>query len=211
MPSASILLVDDELINLKVYRALLGKEDYDLVAVDSGTEALEIVTANPTFDLILLDVAIPDLDGIEVCRRLKSAPSTAHIPIVLVSGFRIDDDSIREGMAVGADGYLTKPIDDVALRSWVKATLRISTLQRELSDRVPDMPRRGKELQGALDELSRDVNAPLQAMYAGVERLAAALPKDGESQQLLAQITENAEKVADIIAQASITAMMPRK
>lgn len=206
MADAAILMVDDDPINIKLFRALLGTEDYDLVAADSGREAVEIVTANPKFDLVLLDVSMPDLDGIEVCRRLKEDPRTRHIPIVLVSAYRTDDQSVREGLRVGADGYLTKPIDDVILRAWVKATLRISQLQRELARQNANGGCDDTALLKRFAELSHEVNNPLQAIYAGAELLGLDLSHEPKSRELLNQIRAGAEKVAALVARASIAA-----
>ena len=111
MEPATILLVDDNPVNLSILRTMLGKDGHELIAADGGHAAIELVSNNPTFDLILLDVALPDLDGIEVCRRLKGDTRTADIPIVLVSAVKTDDESIRQGLEAGADGYLTKPIE----------------------------------------------------------------------------------------------------
>ncbi len=201
---ASILIVDDNPVNLSVLRALLSKDAYDLVACDNGLSALDIVRNNPSFDLILIDVVMPGVDGIEVCRRLKKDPATAYIPIVLISAYRTDDSSIREGLAAGADGYLTQPIEDMALRSWVKATLRISALQRELIQRSASAERpNAAEVYQRFARLSHDVNSPLQALYAGADLLSLDLEHNVEAQELIRGILENAERVTSLVAEAS--------
>jgi DNA-binding response OmpR family regulator len=96
---------------------LLGK--LDVVAVDSFAAALEAI-ARRRPDVILLDRMLPDLDGLEVCRRLKAAPASSDIPIVFLSA-RSDPADVKAGMDAGADGYLTKPFDPVVLAQRIKA------------------------------------------------------------------------------------------
>lgn len=207
MGAASILIVDDNPVNLGVLRGLLSRDDYDLVAAKDGESALDIVRANPTFDLILLDVFMPGINGIEVCRRLKEDPNTAPIPIVLVSAHLTDEASIREGLAAGAEGYLTKPIEDVALRAWVKATLRISSLQRKLfSAEPPEKRPPAQEVMERFARLSHAVNNPLQALYAAADLLSLDLEENESQQALVRDILANAERVAQIVAEASLLA-----
>ena len=116
---ARILIVDDDPVSMAVIQGLLDREGYEICKVDMGGPALDLITVDPSFDLILLDVMLPDTDGITLCRTLKSNPRTEHIPIVLISGFRTDDHSIRDGLEAGAEGYLLKPFEDMALRAWV--------------------------------------------------------------------------------------------
>lgn len=207
MSAVTILIVDDNPVNLSVLRALLGREDYDLISAGSGQEALDLVAANPRFNLILLDVAMPDLNGIDVCRRLKADPVSAHIPIVLISALRTDDESIRQGLDAGADGYLAQPIEDIALKAWVKATLRISQLQQELHGRVAESSDEPLEsLVSLFTNLSHGVNNPLQALYAAADMLALELPEDSPGQELVKEILVNAERVAQLVAEASLQA-----
>jgi len=114
------LVVEDErdvlgVIDLSL--RLLGK--LDVVAVDSFAAALEAIERRRP-DVILLDRMLPDLDGLEVCRRLKAAPNSSGIPIVFLSA-RSDPADVKAGMDAGADGYLTKPFDPVVLAQRIKA------------------------------------------------------------------------------------------
>lgn len=203
---AKILLVDDNRVNLTMLRALLNQDDYDLVASDSAQATLDLVRENPNFDLILLDVVMPDMDGVEVCRQLKADPQTAHIPIVLISALRTDDESVRKGLQMGADGYLAKPVEDVALRAWVKATLRISQLQRELAGRQFATRAGDENLLHLFARLSHSVNNPLQALYAAADMLTLELPEGSTSRALVADILIQAERVAEMVANASLMA-----
>ena len=203
---ARILVVDDDPVSMAVIQGLLEREGYDICKMDTGGEALDLVTLDPAFDLILLDVILPDTDGITLCRTLKSNPGTEHIPIVLISGFRTDDTSIRNGLEAGADGYLLKPIEDVALRAWVRATLHISALHKELAARVSAAAPGEEETLRKFAKLSHAVNNPLQTLYATVDILSLNLPQSDELNALTADIFKHAETVAKLVAEASLQA-----
>lgn len=121
--SARVLVVDDILPNVKLLEAKLSNEYYDVITASSGEEALQKVASdNP--DIVLLDVMMPEMDGFEVCKRLKSNPDTAHIPVVMVTALTDIEDKVK-GLEVGADDFLSKPIDDVALMARVRSLARL--------------------------------------------------------------------------------------
>jgi len=128
--TARILIVDDIITNIKVLEAKLRAEYYEVLTANSGTEGLAI--AQKDFpDLILLDVMMPVMDGFEVCRRLKAAPTTAHIPVVMVTALDGVEDRVR-GLEAGADDFLTKPIDEMALMARIKNLVRLKLMRDEL-------------------------------------------------------------------------------
>jgi two-component system cell cycle response regulator len=132
--TARILVVDDIPANVKLLEARLTAEYYEVVTASDGYAALEICE-NSNVDVILLDVMMPGMDGFEVCRRLKSRPSTAHIPVILVTALDQDDDRIT-GLNFGADDFLTKPVNDLQLLARVKSLVRLKNLTDELRLRV---------------------------------------------------------------------------
>lgn len=203
MTTATILLVDDNPVNLVVLRALLGKEGYELIAADSGQAAIDLVRGNPRFDLILLDVSMPDLDGFTVCRLLKDDPTTAHIPIVFVSGVRTDPESVSKGYAAGGAGYLTKPIEDAQVRAWVKATLQVSRPFRELAEQQGSSPANVQELREAVAALPGVVKGHLEFIYANADALAVELPEDSPFRQRLEEVKTRVERVVDAIKHVS--------
>lgn len=206
MDGTKILVADDDPVSLKVIARLLERDGYDPVTTDSGGAVAEMVRADPGIKLLLLDVVMPDVDGIAVCRELKEDPQTAHVPVILISGFRKDDTSIQAGLEAGAEGYLLKPIEDIALRAWVKATLRISSLQRELAAHTPGTAPSHSDALERFAKLSHAVNNPLQALYATVDMLMLSLPENEEASALAADIFEHAERVAKVVAEASLQA-----
>jgi two-component system cell cycle response regulator len=132
--TARILVVDDVPANVKLLEARLSAEYYEVVTASDGYAALDICE-NSNVDVILLDVMMPGMDGFEVCRRLKSRPSTAHIPVILVTALDQDSDRIT-GLNFGADDFLTKPVNDLQLLARVKSLVRLKNLTDELRLRV---------------------------------------------------------------------------
>ncbi len=128
---ARILVVDDHEDNVELLRARLAARGYEIETAQDGEEALERVAARAP-DLILLDVMMPKLDGIEVVRRVKADPSLPFIPIIMQTALETTEDKV-EGLDAGADDYITKPIDFAELEARVKSLLRIKALQEELA------------------------------------------------------------------------------
>ena len=126
-----ILVVDDHEDNVELLRARLEARGYQVEAARDGLEALERVDARAP-DLILLDVMMPKLDGIEVVRRIKGNPKLPFIPIIMQTALETTEDKV-EGLDAGADDYITKPIDFAELEARVKSLLRIKALQEELA------------------------------------------------------------------------------
>jgi CheY-like chemotaxis protein len=109
-----VLVVDDDRVIQQLLEVNLELEGYEVVATAAdGKEALEkIAELKP--DLVILDIMMPKMDGLEVCRRLRADPELAKIPVILLSA-RAQDMDIREGLEIGASAYLTKPFDPVEL------------------------------------------------------------------------------------------------
>jgi two-component system cell cycle response regulator len=132
--SARVLVVDDIPANVKLLEAKLGAEYFDVVTAMNGIDALEICERGET-DIVLLDVMMPGMNGFEVCRRLKSSATTAHIPVVMVTTLDQPSDRLK-GLDAGADDFLTKPIDDTALFARVRSLVRLKSVTDELRQRA---------------------------------------------------------------------------
>jgi two-component system cell cycle response regulator len=132
--TARVLVVDDVPANVKLLEARLSAEYFDVVTAMSGKEALAICE-RAECDLVLLDVMMPDMDGFEVCRRLKTNPATHFIPVVMVTALDQPSDRVR-GLESGADDFLTKPIPDVALIARVRSLARLKMVTDELRMRA---------------------------------------------------------------------------
>src|SRR5215467_1811439 len=132
--TARILVVDDIPSNVKLLEARLSAEYFDVVTANCGQEALAICE-RAECDVVLLDVMMPDMDGFEVCRRLKSNPATHHLPVVMVTALDQPSDRIK-GLEAGADDFLTKPVSDVALIARVRSLSRLKVMTDELRMRA---------------------------------------------------------------------------
>lgn len=132
--TARILVVDDIPANVKMLEARLLAEYFDVITAENGFAALELCEKTQV-DLILLDIMMPGIDGFTVCERLKASPRTAHIPVVMVTALDQPSDRVR-GLKVGADDFLTKPVNDMQLMSRVKSLLRLKALSDELRVRA---------------------------------------------------------------------------
>lgn len=128
--TARVLVVDDIPANVKLLEAKLGAEYFDVVTAGSGLDALAAIDSEKP-DIVLLDVMMPGMDGFEVCRRVKGNAATAHIPVVMVTALDQVSDRV-EGLEAGADDFLTKPVNDVALFARVRSLVRIKTMVDEL-------------------------------------------------------------------------------
>src|SRR5690606_32753357 len=128
--TARILVVDDVPANVKLLEARLLAEYFEVITASSGKEALE-ACENGKIDVVLLDIMMPEMDGFEVCRRLKGDPATAHIPVVMITALDQTADRVR-GLEAGADDFLTKPVDDLQLMTRVRSLVRLKSLTDEL-------------------------------------------------------------------------------
>jgi two-component system cell cycle response regulator len=132
--SARVLVVDDVPANVKLMEARLSAEYFDVITAYSGQEALA-ACERAECDIVLLDVMMPDMDGFDACRKLKSNPVTHHIPVVMVTALDQPSDRVR-GLEAGADDFLTKPVSDVALVSRVRSLSRLKMVTDELRMRA---------------------------------------------------------------------------
>ena len=131
--TARVLVVDDLEPNVKLLEAKLRAEYFDVIGAYSGQEAIDLAVKEKP-DIILLDVMMPGMDGFEACRQLKANPETMHIPVVMVTALDQQADRVS-GLESGADDFLTKPVEDVALFARVRSLTRLKMLTDELRAR----------------------------------------------------------------------------
>jgi two-component system cell cycle response regulator len=153
--TARVLIVDDHAVNIRLLEARLAAEYFAVVTAGDGPQALEIC-ARGECDIVLLDVLMPGMDGLEVCRRLKQNPATAHLPVVMITALDEPGDRVA-GLEAGADDFLTKPVDDLALITRVKSLVRLKALTDELMRHVSTTAEIG--LDEPFDPASIDGNA----------------------------------------------------
>jgi adenylate cyclase len=160
-----ILIVDDNPENLDILEARLASHGYDILTARDGEEALATAREKRP-DLILLDIMMPKLDGIEVCRRLKADRSLPFMPIIMVTA-KADSKDIVRGLEAGGDEYLTKPVDQAALVARIKSMLRI----KGLHDTVQEQAARLEVQAAELSEWNRTLEQRVQQQVAQLERL----------------------------------------
>ncbi len=131
--TARILIVDDQIHALQGMSRIMKGAGYEVLEASNGQDCLKLAAEHKP-DLILLDIVLPDIDGREVCRRIKSDPETADIYVVLFSSMHIDSDSQAEGLEHGADGYIARPIPNRELLARVKSILRLKYAETRFSE-----------------------------------------------------------------------------
>ena len=175
--TARILVVDDVPANVKLLEARLSAEYFEVSTAANGFDAL-LLCGRDAFDVVLLDVMMPGLDGFEVCRRLKADPATAHVPVVLVTALDRSADRVR-GLEAGADDFLTKPVDELALVARVRSLVRFKQVVDELRRQVDAAAKlklqRGSGGEAGVDEGGRGRVLLIEDRASSAERLVASL------------------------------------
>jgi DNA-binding response OmpR family regulator len=172
---AQVLVVDDNEMNRDMLSRRLERQGYHVIVAENGMRALELVAEN-AFDLILLDIMMPKLNGYEVLERLKTDQATRHIPIIMISA--VDDlDSVVKCIELGAEDYLFKPFNPVLLKARVSASL--------------DKKRSRDQLQAGMDMGAlRVIHEQAQALVSG--HLGTLTPSQ---QQAVQEIYEQASQL----------------
>jgi two-component system cell cycle response regulator len=153
--SGRVLVVDDVATNRLLLRAKLSSAYYDVAVAENGRQALEMARREQP-DMVMLDVMMPDMDGFEVCARLKAAEETAHIPVIMVTALDTAEERIR-GLEAGADDFLSKPFNDLALFARVRNLMRMKMMFDEL--RLRDLTSRELGLTDFVSEQEIELEA----------------------------------------------------
>jgi adenylate cyclase len=153
-----LLVADDNPLNVDILRTRLSAQGYEVVTASDGEAALALARAEQP-DLLLLDIMMPGLDGLEVCRRLKSDATLPFMPVILVTA-KADSRDVVAGLDAGADEYLPKPVDQAALVARVKSMLRIKALHDTVEEQA-----------AALGEWNRTLETRVRAQVEQLEGL----------------------------------------
>ncbi len=174
--TARVLVVDDVHANLKLLETRLRLEYFEVLTATNGPDAIAICESGGC-DIVLLDVMMPGMDGLEVCRRLRATSETAHLPIVLVTALDRPADRVR-GLEAGADDFLTKPVDELALIARVRSLARLKYSIDELRSRAAQSAAAG--VMEFIEELQPDASNRGRILLvdchrSSIERAARAL------------------------------------
>ena len=153
-----ILIVDDERFNINVLADLL-KPNYKVMVAINGEQALKAVGGAKPPDLVLLDIMMPEMDGYEVCRRIKAAPATRDIPIIFVTAMGQEDDETK-GLDLGAADYLTKPISPSIVEARVRTQLELRRTMKDLRAAHAVIEAQRDRMQAELD-VGRDIQTSM--------------------------------------------------
>ena len=201
---ATILAVDDVPDNLTILMDMLG-QDYQMKVANSGARALKIMESGKMPDLILLDVMMPEMDGFEVCRRIKSNPATAEIPIIFLTTMGQSTD-VTKGFSLGAADYVSKPADPAILKARMETHLKLQRNIAELKRNRIELIEKNTVLQDNLrlrEEVERISRHDLRNPMAGIIGFTANLLSDDTVHQshkdLLYDIEQSAYNVLNMV------------
>jgi DNA-binding response OmpR family regulator len=203
MSAPKILVVDDQPINVQLLKRKLEKEGIEILTAYSGQEALDQV-AQTKPDLILLDVMMPDMDGIEVCERLQADDASRHIPIIFVTARNSKEGKI-EGLGVGGVDYITKPLDLDETLARVRTQLRVVQITREMMDLQRRLveARRAATIGAVTQGVAHNLNNLLGVVLGYLDLIKSHYDKP-EQVKKNAQSVENAvQRIVSIIRQLS--------
>lgn len=200
---AKVLVVDDIADNVKLLSYELGDSGHEPIGAADGIEALELAASEHP-DAILLDIMMPGIDGIEVCRRLKADPSTRAIPVLMVTAIDTDEEIIR-GLDAGAEDYITKPFHFPVVLARLRAALRAKADQDQLVEvnRQLTESRARAELSSRakstfLTNLSHEVRTPLNAVL-GVSQILLDSELPPQHRQLVRTIQDSGQSLLTLI------------
>lgn len=187
---ARILLVDDDVLIIKLYQVILKSESFDLDIAMSGKE-MQAAIQQQTPDVILLDVVLPDSNGLDLCTQLKKDPVFSSIKIIMVSGEEVSPVQIAEGIELGADDYLVKPFHPKELLARVKNCLKLKIAEAELRHANLELKNLSNHLQHIREEerkiVAREVQEEIGQLIAAIKMdidwLAISVPGITEQQK----------------------------
>jgi DNA-binding response OmpR family regulator len=179
----------------RVVRGIFESDGIEVLTASSGEEALTTLAEVECVDLVLLDVLLEGMSGIEVCRKIKGNPRWRELPVLMVTGRDAPAERI-EGFQVGAADYLTKPFHPPELRARVLVHLRIRQLQREVAEDA-----RLATLLATISSVNHEINNPLTAVMGNAELLVRDLQRKGDEGNVrrAERIVESVERIGSVI------------
>ena len=195
--TASILIVDDIAENLQILRTRLRLKGFNVVEAASGQEALNLASEQ-AFDLVLLDVQMPEMDGFEVCRRLKEQEFTRNVPIIFITG-RGDTDDLVNGFKAGAVDYVIKPFNSAELLTRVQTHLDLKFARDTLKQKNAELEKLNKEKGEFLGIAAHDLKNPLATVRWLTDLLKTGTLPEEKSLETLDKITYSVERMFRLV------------
>lgn len=210
MAGPSILVVDDQPINVQLLKRKLEREGIRVTAAYNGLEALDLVKKEKP-DLILLDVMMPDMDGIEVCQRLQASEDTRGIPVIFITA-RTTKESKLEGLGVGAVDYITKPIDLDETLARVQTQLRFVAINRQLVDltRRLEESRKAATIGAVTQGIAHNLNNLLGVVIGYLDLVKAYYDKPEQVKKNAQHVEDAVQRIVVIIKQLSTLVVKSR-
>ena len=174
--SGRVLVVDDIPANVRLLSGILKVAGYEVVTAGGGEEGLRQVEATSP-DVVLLDVMMPDMDGFEVCRRIKANPANSWLPVVIVTALQETADRVA-AIEAGADDFLTKPVDEVEVEARVKSLVRVKRQRDDLENAYKELRRAEAMRDGLAAMMVHDLRTPLTAILGSLETMRMAEPNE---------------------------------
>jgi signal transduction histidine kinase len=191
------LVVNDDEATRYVTKKILTGAGYRVVEAETGGEGL--ARARDGADVIVLDVKLPDIDGFEVCRRLKADPATAFIPVLQTSAAYITAESRAQGLDSGADGYLVQPFEDIELVATLAALLRARRAEAELRAHAAALAEADRRKDEFLAMLAHELRNPLSAIGAALAVQEALARGDETSVRVQETLTRQTRHLARLV------------
>jgi len=180
-PTASVLVVDDTIENLRLLSNLLGEQGYEVRAVTNGRQALQAAEHDPP-DLILLDITMPEMDGYEVCRRLKAVDRCKDVPVIFITALTDTADKVL-AFDTGAVDYITKPFQFAEVLARVKTHLALRSAQVALAESYQRLRALEELRDNLVHMIVHDMKSPMMALLIRLKLLKAPVATLGADSQ----------------------------
>jgi len=166
-----VLIVDDEMANLELAEALITQEGYQALIATDGERALQIVQESRP-DIIMMDIVMPKMNGIEATRKIKTNPSSYAIPVVVVTALNSTEDKIK-AIQAGADDFISKPFDRHELSARLRSLLRLKAIHDRLEGSIGALREMQKAREALLARAAQDVESPMMVIADCLRSVAA--------------------------------------
>jgi two-component system cell cycle response regulator len=206
----TVLLVDDEKMNLRILRTILRQGNYRFLEAESGEEALKVMQQKEV-DLVVLDLMMPGMDGFQTLEVIKRNPSTTFVPVIIASALK-DSADIEKGLELGANDYFTKPLSDDDRRFQLPLKVRNLIKMKKMQDELANLNQELKRMQDKLIEkekesvvvemagaASHELNQPLTAILGNLQLISAKLPPDDPMMERVNKVLNQVDRMVELV------------